>query len=49
MKIVTVIRSKKFWQIPVPAAAVKQEERAVFVIIGRKGYVGGFFFNTIKV
>ena len=45
----TVFRGKKFLQIPVPAAAVKQEELAVFVIIGRKGYVIGAFSNIIKV
>ena len=42
--IMTIVVSKKFWQIPVPAAAVKQEEQVVFVIIGRKGCVDCFFF-----
>jgi hypothetical protein len=42
--IMTVFSSNKFWQIPVPAAAVKQEEQVVFVIIGRKGCVDCFFF-----
>ena len=32
-----------------PAAAVIQEEQAVFVVIGRKGYVDGFYLNNIKV
>jgi hypothetical protein len=36
---------KKSWQIPVPAAAVKQEGLAVLVVIGRKGFVDGFFKN----
>ena len=47
-KIMTVFRDKKLCQIPVPAVAVKQEEQALFVVIGRKGYVGGYFFNFIK-
>lgn len=42
--IMTQITGKKFWQIPVPAAAAKQEERAVFVVIGCKGSVDGFFY-----
>ena len=41
----TVIVSKKLWQIPVPAVAVKQEEQVVFVVIGCKGFVDGFFYN----
>jgi len=40
----TVFSSNKFWQIPVPAAAVIQEEQVVFVIIGCKGCVDCFFF-----
>jgi hypothetical protein len=43
--IMTKATGKKSWQIPVPAAAVKQEGHAVFVVIGRKGSVGGFFYN----
>ena len=39
----TVFKSNKFWQIPVPAVAVIQEEQAVFVIAERKRYVNGFF------
>jgi hypothetical protein len=35
---------KKSWQIPVPAAAAKQEGLAVFVMIGRKGFVDSFFY-----
>ena len=31
-----------------PAAAVKQEEQALFVVIGRKGYVGGCLVIFIK-
>jgi hypothetical protein len=42
-KIMTKVTGKKSWQIPVPAAAVIQEGRAVFIVIGRKGFVGGFF------
>jgi hypothetical protein len=47
IKIVTV-KSKKFWQIPVPAAAAIQEEQAVFIVVACKGYVNGFFLNIIK-
>jgi len=39
----TVIGSNKFWLIPVPAAAVIQEEQVVFVIVERKRYVNCFF------
>lgn len=42
-KIMTVFRSKKSFQIPVPAEAVKQEGQALFVVIGLKGCVNGFF------
>ena len=38
------ITGKKSWQIPVPAAAVKQEGLAVFTVIGRKGSVDSFFY-----
>ena len=43
--IMTVFIGKKFWLIPVPAVAVIREERAVFVMIERKGLVDGFFFK----
>lgn len=33
---------KKSWPTPVPAAAVIQGGRALFIFIGRKGYVDGF-------
>jgi len=42
MKIMTVIISKKSQLIPVPAAAVIQEEQALFVFIESKGCVVGF-------
>ena len=42
--IMTVFRGKKSLQIPVPAVAVIQEGQALFVIIGRKGYVNRFFY-----
>ena len=29
----------------VPAVAVKQDEQVVFVVIGCKGFVDGFFYN----
>lgn len=45
MMIMTEITGKKSWQIPVPAAAAKQEGQAVFVVIGRKGFVDGFFYG----
>jgi hypothetical protein len=45
MMIMTVVIGKKFQQIPVPAAAVIQEEQAVFVVIGHKGIVDSFFYN----
>jgi hypothetical protein len=48
MTIMTVVSSKKSWQIPVPAAAAKQEGLALFSIIGRKGCVGGFFDYCVK-
>ena len=41
--IMTVFRGKKSLQIPVPAVAVIQEGLTLFVIIGRKGNVDGFF------
>jgi len=41
--IMTVVRGKKSLQIPVPAVAVIQEGQALFVVIGRKGYVNCFF------
>jgi len=44
MVIMTVATDKKSWQIPVPASAVIQEGRAVFIVIGRKGFVDCFFF-----
>jgi hypothetical protein len=37
-----IVRGKKSWQIPVPAAAVIQEGLALFGVIGCKGYVGCF-------
>lgn len=43
--IVTVAIGKKSWQIPVPAAAVKQEGQTVFVVIGCKGFVDCFFYS----
>ena len=45
MMIMTVVIGKKSWQIPVPASAVIQERRAVFAVIGRKGFVGCFFYS----
>jgi hypothetical protein len=47
---VTVVNSNKSWLIPVPAAAVIQERLAVFLVVGRKGYVGRFFkaLNSFK-
>lgn len=44
----TVSRSKKSLQIPVPAVAVIQEGQALFVIIGRKGHVNGSFCDHYK-
>ena len=43
--ITNVVIGKKSWQIPVPAAAVKQEGQTVFIVIGCKGFVDGFFYN----
>jgi len=40
-KIMTVPGVKKYRQISVPAAAVIQEVQALFIFIGRKGYVAG--------
>jgi hypothetical protein len=39
---------KKSWQIPVPAAAAIQEGQAVFIFIGCKGSVDGFFLCLVK-
>jgi hypothetical protein len=44
--IMKKITGKKSWQIPVPAAAAKQEGLAVFAVIWCKGFVDSFFmFN----
>jgi hypothetical protein len=32
----------------VPAAAVRQTVQALFMIIGRKGYVGGFYDRILN-
>jgi len=48
-RIMIVAKGKKSWQIPVPAAAVIQEGLALFGVIGCKGYVGCFFYYSIKV
>ena len=45
MTIMKVVIGKKSWQIPVPAAAVKQEGQTVFIVIGCKGFVDGFFYS----
>lgn len=39
---------KKSWPTPVPAAAVIQGGQALFILIGRKGYVGGFLGFLLK-
>ena len=53
MKVKRAVKPFRVWRIvteltweevptnPVPAVAVIQEGRALFVFIGRKGYVGG--------
>jgi len=47
-RIMTLFKYKKFSQISVPAAAVIQEELAVFIVIERKRYVGGFLLMLLK-
>ena len=47
--IMTVLRGKKSLLIPVPAVAVIQEGQALFIIIGRKGQVNGFYKFFMKV